>query len=59
MNSVRILRGAALAAASLVLLAAPALAAPVSVAWSSAANATLHSRAEAMAKAFQIGRAHV
>ena len=53
MNSVRILRGAALAAASLVLLAAPALAAPVSVAWSSAANATLHSRAEAMAKAFQ------
>ncbi|MEW5773121.1 MAG: hypothetical protein AB1916_06305 [Thermodesulfobacteriota bacterium] len=46
-------RGAALLAAALSFWCAPAAAAPVAVTWSAAANATLHSRSEAMAKGFQ------
>ena len=53
MKFAHVIRGAALLAASLLVWAAPAQAAQVSVAWSAAANATLHSRSEAMAKAFQ------
>lgn len=53
MNLAHRFRGAALLAAALLLGTAPAAAAPVSVAWSAAANATLHTRAEAMARGFQ------
>jgi hypothetical protein len=46
-------RGAVLLAAALLLWTVPAAAAPVTVAWSTAANATLRTRSEAMAKGFQ------
>jgi hypothetical protein len=53
MKFARVYRGAALLAAFLFLGTVSAQAAQVSVAWSAAANATLHSRSEAMAKGFQ------
>lgn len=53
MSSVRFFRFAAVLAAIFVLWAADCPAAPVTVSWSQAANATLRTRAEAMAKGFQ------